>query len=180
MKFTNFLGAALLALGVGSAAEAATVKLDFSSGTASGSTYVQDGFTITVANPTSISTSNDCGSSCLKLSNNQSALLTFSGGAFNIMSFLFNGKGNDGAFDFSYDGGAVTATYTESNNGNTMTLAEPNLTGVTSVLFVNKSGGSSRIDDINVSTISEVPLPASGLLLLAGLGGLAMKRRRKS
>lgn len=36
------------------------------------------------------------------------------------------------------------------------------------------------IADHNIDEPSEVPLPASGLLLLGGLAGLAMKKRRKS
>lgn len=39
--------------------------------------------------------------------------------------------------------------------------------------------GNLRFDDINVTEVAPVPLPAAGVLLLAGLGGLAMVRRRK-
>jgi hypothetical protein len=40
-------------------------------------------------------------------------------------------------------------------------------------------GGSGAIDNLEVSLVSEVPLPLSGLLLLGGLGALGLQRRKK-
>lgn len=39
--------------------------------------------------------------------------------------------------------------------------------------------GNLRFDDITLAEVAPVPLPAAGILLLAGLGGLAMVRRRR-
>ncbi len=52
--------------------------------------------------------------------------------------------------------------------------------GLTSINF-SASGSPSivAVDDVYTGTISAVPLPAGGVLLLAGLGGLVALRRRK-
>jgi choice-of-anchor C domain-containing protein len=47
------------------------------------------------------------------------------------------------------------------------------------LLFASGDGGAYGMALDNVS-IAAVPLPAAGLLLVAGLGGLAMVRRRKA
>ena len=55
--------------------------------------------------------------------------------------------------------------------------------GVTSILFDNLGRGNVRIGNIVASVVPDtaaVPVPAAGLLLLAGLGGLAARRRRKA
>ena len=39
--------------------------------------------------------------------------------------------------------------------------------------------GNLRFDNIDVTEVAPVPLPAAGALMMAGLGGLAMLRRRK-
>ncbi|MFL4471247.1 VPLPA-CTERM sorting domain-containing protein [Tateyamaria armeniaca] len=52
--------------------------------------------------------------------------------------------------------------------------------GLSSVIF-SASGSPSLVivDDVYTGTVSAIPLPAGGILLLAGLGGLAALRRRK-
>ena len=55
------------------------------------------------------------------------------------------------------------------------------IAGLSSLAF-SASGSPSLVivDDVYTGTISAVPLPAAGMLLLAGLGGIAALRRRKT
>lgn len=185
MFIKTLISASIAMLLTVASASAATVKLDFDSGTFTSNSYIQDGFTVTVTNPGSISTSSDCPDpKCLKLSNNQIATITYAGGSYILNSFIFNGKGDDGAFDFYVDG-AYHSSYSESANGNTMATGSPNAFVLASSYFIPtfdaNSNGSARIDDIIID-FTAVPLPAAGFLLMAGLGGLGIagRRRKKS
>ena len=76
----------------------------------------------------------------------------------------------------SADGGAFTGGYFNGNDQWTdFALAVP-LTGMS---FTFKLGGSGAIDNLQWRDApSPVPVPAAGLLLVAGLGALAVARRR--
>lgn len=123
--------------------------------------------------------------------------LSFSGAAW-MFGFVGNGY-SDGftieALDYSYTlqisvidgplsmGIAVDGTnYGSYTDGSGMVQID-NLTGETTVSLASIGGSSGLwlVDIVNYNEISAVPLPASSLLLLAGLGGLgAMSRRKKA
>lgn len=81
-----------------------------------------------------------------------------------------NGTGVTGTF-FEIAGSAVSGAFLDGGSNALMTgsnIAEPGR-----FLF------SARNGTVEVEPTSEVPLPAAGWLLIAGLGGLAAVRRRK-
>ncbi|MEM7471243.1 MAG: VPLPA-CTERM sorting domain-containing protein [Pseudomonadota bacterium] len=73
-------------------------------------------------------------------------------------------------------GGSVSANVVGDGKFSTFSFGGPGLNGVTSLTF-DFGRASGAIDDIQVS-LSQVPLPAGLPLLLAGLGGFALLRRR--
>lgn len=178
MRTSVFAAVAFLAA---SGASAATVNIDFDSGTLSGGTYVEDGFTFTSSSSGGVGTANSCGSACLQLNNNEIVTMTFSGGAFDLLGFSFNSPGNGG--DILANGFVEV----ETQNGNTLTqVSYPTLNptpylGVLSFTFQNNGNGAAFVDDIIANIpVSEVPLPATGMLMLGGLGAIALRRRRKA
>jgi hypothetical protein len=119
---------------------------------------------------------------CLQLGNQESVKIELtSGGLFSLVSFLFDGK--DGESDAIVVSTVLDGTgleFGEPNNANTMTLAEPALSGLSAIYIRNNKNGTARLDDIKLSYTTPVPLPASGLFLAGGLGALALRRKRKS
>lgn len=59
-------------------------------------------------------------------------------------------------------------------------LSAAKFTGVTSATFAFDSGRKGDQFYVGGATVSPVPLPAAGFMLLTALGGLAAARRRKS
>ena len=170
-----------------SIAAAATVTVDFDTGSLSGGVYSEDGFTFTSDNPGGAGTANNCptgspNSDCLQFNNDEIITVTYMGGlAFDVVSFLFNAPGNGGDIFVGVAGGS-SEFQTETNNGTTMTASNlvNSYSGVTSFFFQNAGNGSGRVDNIvfEVPDVSTVPIPASGVLLLAGLAGLGAVRRK--
>ena len=104
-----------------------------------------------------------------------------------VLAKLNTGGDSDDEFDLFVDGGLFI------NNGTSSTVTGPI---VLSQFTISAIGGDAandtngffgfgakfddfRVKSISYENISAVPLPASSLLLLAGLGGLAALRRRK-
>lgn len=175
------------------ASSAATI--DFDNGIDGGTVYTQNMFQFTEIGGGNISTPSNCGSKCLLLQNANSGkiyeLTHVDGFAFDLLSFSFNGTdvgGNPKNFVPS-DALFVSETtmggtlFTDTVNGNTMTDTGPlaNFMGVTALYFFSAGNGSARVDDLELvlSSVSEVPLPATALMLLAGLGAFGAVKRRK-
>ncbi|NNE80881.1 MAG: VPLPA-CTERM sorting domain-containing protein, partial [Silicimonas sp.] len=83
----------------------------------------------------------------------------------------FDGEGSDPA--------SIDACFNDmicKNYGYTISLFGDLGENLLSAVWSSAGDANARLDDI---VVSEIPLPAAGFLLLAGLGGLAMVRRRK-
>lgn len=158
-----------------SMATAATVTVDFDSGSSAGSTYVEDGFTFT-SNIGTAGTSNDCGSACLQFGNNEIITVTYSGGTFSVLGFDFRVPGNPG--DLSANGTFVPENAGITGNDMSTETFTTEFLNLTSFTFQNVNNGSGRVDNI-VFDVAAVPVPAAGFLMLGGLGALALRRRCK-
>ncbi|MDO5704531.1 MAG: VPLPA-CTERM sorting domain-containing protein, partial [Paracoccus sp. (in: a-proteobacteria)] len=95
------------------------------------------------------------------------------------------GQGTDNTMTLSSDKNTTgydfsVPTY-DHNTGYTVDLSDTvyggDFTGISWFQIASSQGGNVRFDDISVAP---VPLPAAGLMLLAGIGGLAALRRRKA
>jgi hypothetical protein len=189
--------AAALGLTVGTlpASQAAAAVIDFGNHPGSYSPYTEDGFSF---GPT-VQLDNSGGNcpyadpACLKLNNATgggypSAVMTLqSGGMFDLLSFQFqfSGTGNPNTLTVSAAGYApltftVGAGYAKDTDYTYYPVGGI-FSNVSSVTFSSSTGGTVRIDTINASPVSTIPLPAAGFLLVGALGGLGlMGRRRKA
>ena len=184
--FGKILGVAALGL-FASVGGASAATINFSDGAKIGDTYQEKGFTFEYVGSGSVSTPDNCEaqdgtkSDCLLLPNatGKTVKMTYSGGLFSLLSFTFDGKdGEDHALWVSRTATGTDQLFSEALNASKMSPSGQ-LTlfnNVTELYFRTASKGSARVDDLRVDV---VPLPAAGLLLIAGLGGLAVMRRRK-
>ncbi|MFZ3583333.1 VPLPA-CTERM sorting domain-containing protein [Loktanella sp. DJP18] len=207
--FRNVTMAAAAVMLIGGAANAATIN--FSDGTKTGQTYVEDGFQFVPASLDSAGgdsgvSGQDCpflapatssDPACLKITAGGNGNANFSsttlsrvdGQAFDLFDFLFEFTGlvDNGSFTVSSANGSAFITANDDDtdgleNNVSYSFASiqdlsPLFTNVFSVNFSGTDGGTLRIDNLMVTP---VPAPASALLLLGGLGALALRRRKKS
>ncbi|MEQ1523295.1 MAG: hypothetical protein ABL936_18670 [Aestuariivirga sp.] len=169
-----------VAMTVFAALPASAATIDFGSG-AGDDPYVEDGFSF---NPSRIVNGN-CGidNPCLALNDNETTVMTYISGLFNLLSLNFNMLG---------DGGGNTLTVFETGNiANTISFSVPTFSkndyhfwdfgtqflSVSSITFATTDGGNVRIDDMAATEKLRGnpvgPRPAALPLLLGGLGGLA-------
>lgn len=137
------------------------------------------------------------GKGCGAFNDNETSVLTkVGGGTFSLTSFWYQllGRGSGGGKNF------VSNTFTVSSNTGGFLSFVADVVGhndgghyadlsllalfqnVTSLTFKTNGGGNVRLDDLAIYAPppAPVPLPAAGLMLMAGIGGLAALRRRKT
>lgn len=124
---------------------------------------------------------------CLGVNTQGAATLTVETGyTFSITSFWFQLLGNMDDLLVTTDKGSVLLTeavYDHNDGGQTYIASDSIFKDITLLSFIMQTGGrgqagNGRVDDI-VYDVAPIPLPASAVLLLAGLGGLAAVRRKK-
>lgn len=144
------------------------------------------------------------GKGCGLLNNNSAVTMSLkNGGTFTLdsISFRLEGNGTDNTFVITDGGNAKNSIsfgspdYVKKND---YTVSTKSLGVVSSIIFTSTGSGSARFDGFGVSitpvaaasdvppaptstTVSAVPVPAGGLLMLSSLAGLGfLSRRRKS
>ncbi len=180
----SLFAAALVLSGGATTSFASTV--DFTGAQAQGGgSYTEDGLVfddIRIVNGNCDAAS---GKPCGALNDNETSILTLvGGGIFSLSSFWYQllGNGNPNMLSVTTDLGGIL-TFASNVDGNNDGGHVVDLTGlalfqnITSLTFSTVGGGNVRLDDLGGP--SAVPVPAGGLLLVAGLGALAALRRRK-
>jgi hypothetical protein len=171
------------------AVSAATVTLDFGNTAQNALNYVEDGFVVDDARIVMGNCDSDVyggsGPACMALNQQETSVITKQGGGpFSLVSFWFElfGGGSDNDLKVtSSAGGSLTflASVYGDKDGQVYTVSDPLFSNVSWIKFEGDAKGNRRIDDIGLD-VAAVPLPAAGWMLLAGLAGLGLVKRRKA
>jgi hypothetical protein len=184
LKVAAVLGFALTAQSVSSQA----TIIAFGTATGPFSPYVESGFSIDIAR---LVGGNCAGgmAACMALNKvngrnplAQSSVLTLvGGGLFTLNSFWGNALGQPSAITVkSFRNGVFVEAFAPASIPNTGQFFSHLFADVDKIEFINSGNGNLRIDDINVTAkVSAVPLPAGLPLLVSGLFGLGLLKRRK-
>ena len=167
------LGSAFILAGMALADTAGAATVDFGTSAGNLASYGEDGFTFA---PARLVNGNCLDGACLALNTNETTTLTFGGSAFTLETFSFSLLGRPAELTVTGDNGASAVFTTDEYGFNTYNTAVlgPLFAGVTSIVFADTGTGNIRIDDVVLSgDIAPAPLPATGLLMLAGLGAFA-------
>ena len=158
----------------------ASTVIDFGSGTGS-DPYIENGFKF---NPDRIVNGPcDLGAPCQALNNNETSVMTFAGGAFDLLGLSFSLVGNGtGNLLTVFETADITNTISFSvsdfikNTWHTISFGTQFL-DVTSITFLMPLGANVRIDNVIATcdgcpneSVPGIPLPAALPLLLGGLG----------
>jgi hypothetical protein len=118
---------------------------------------------------------------CLGVNSQDPATLTTDTGTFSVSSFWFQLLGAPTDLMVTTSAGMTTlmaADYGFNNGGQFIDVSSNALfQNITSLSFLTNIG-NARIDNL-VLDVQPIPLPASAVLLLAGIGGIAAFRRKK-
>ena len=165
-------GASLLAV---APASAATVTLDFES-------PVPAPLTLHADTP-GIMDGNCADRPCLAVNKVGAAVLSITAPlTFTVTSFWFHLQGKKDDMIVTTDKGSISLTealYPHNNGGQILDVSLNSIfQDITSLSFL-MTHGTGRVDDIAVNYPAPVPLPATGLMLMGALGGIAALRRKK-
>ena len=176
--------AALLMAPVGAAASTVSATLDFDTPD-SVFQFVTDHPSGNISTPNGNCQSGSCLSVRAGGGGETVTLSRVDGGSFTLEGFWFQllgqGQAQDNTLQVSGSEGTTASFSAVTYGHNTPWTVSffPSLQ-VTSFTFQNLNRGGLRVDDIRVTyDMAPVPLPATGLLLIAGVGGLAVMRRRR-
>lgn len=193
----NIIAAAVLGLSMTSAVSAATLVLqdDFEYGAVDvlniGPNFLAPNWT---AGPTlDYIITNDFGNLCrgtggcidLDGSENLSGLLSsvivFAAGTYELAFELFGNSRGAGPDSVTITLGSWSTTISNILSGDDVSTIVPlTFTTTGGALTFQNAGGDNIGAVLSSVTLSAVPLPAGGLLLLGALGGIAALRRRKT
>lgn len=125
------------------------------------------------------------GAPCLGVNSVGEATLAIEAGeTFSVSSFWFQLLGNMDDLIVTTSNGTLTlleSVYGFNDGGQVIDVSGNALfQNITSLSFLTNTG-NARVDDIvvDIPNVAPIPLPASAVLLLAGMGGLTALRRRK-
>ena len=193
MKTLTIAGLLAASMSFGTAAQAATITLDFTgisggNNVALGGDFIADDLRIVSGNCAAAS-----GAPCAAFNGNETTTITRSGGgSFTLTSFWYQLLGARAELEVSFldsMGGILSSIDfdgpTDGNNDGGHVVSGSITTPIFGILFDNPGNnpGNVRVDDLVLAfddAPAPVPIPAAGLMLLTALGGAAAMRRRAS